>query len=75
MNERNARAEHNTQYSVPPIFDGDFGWDTERNEIRDPGNGSAASKRSALNSKDGIKNGSEEGGEQPQPNEKPHESS
>lgn len=72
MNERNARAEHNTQYSVPPIFDGDLGWDTERNEIQNPDNDSAASKRSVSNSQKGVKNGGE-GGEQPQANEKSHE--
>ena len=74
MNERNARAEHNTQYSVPPIFDGDLEWGAERNEIRNPGNGSAASKRPALNSKDEVKNGSE-AGERSQANEKSHEPS
>jgi hypothetical protein len=66
MNERNARAEHNTQYSVPPIFDADLGRDTERNEIRNSGDGSAMPKRSEVpNSKDGAENGNEEH-EQPQ---------
>ncbi|WP_449429136.1 hypothetical protein [Rhodanobacter umsongensis] len=46
MNERNARDEHNTQYSVPPVFNEEFGWNSQRNEIRNPSTGPVERKSS-----------------------------
>jgi hypothetical protein len=62
MNERNARDEDNTQYSVPPVFSEKSGWNSPRNEIRNPSNGSAERKNSKSTKPGGDeKNNSGEG--------------
>jgi|GEM_PF-4127504 len=65
MNERNARVEHNTQYSVPPVFDEELGRSSQGNKMRIRNNVPAGQKSpQATTSSSDARNDTDENNQQ-----------